>query len=68
MYSIIRGTNRLDCISYGAPIQGQTALQTGFLVAFTQLIPEHQVQVFGKLRMRVKVSIRARCDFVRGVG
>ncbi|KAJ9122452.1 hypothetical protein QFC22_001877 [Naganishia vaughanmartiniae] len=39
---------------YGPPIQGQTALQTGFLVAFTQLIPEHQVQIFGKLRIRVK--------------
>ena len=32
------------------------ALQTGILVAFTQLIPEHQVQVFGVLKVRVKVS------------
>ncbi|KAG8932015.1 hypothetical protein FRC02_001768 [Tulasnella sp. 418] len=30
------------------------ALQTGILVAFTQLIPEHQVQVFGVLKVRVK--------------
>lgn len=34
---------------------GLSALQVGFLVAFTQLIPEHQVQVFGGLfHMRVK--------------
>ena len=32
------------------------ALQTGVLVAFTQMIPEHQVQLFGVLKMRVKVS------------
>lgn len=31
------------------------ALQTGILVAFTQLIPEHQVQVFGVVKVRVKV-------------
>lgn len=32
-------------------------LQVGFLVAFTQLIPEHQVQIFGGLlKVRVKVS------------
>ena len=31
------------------------ALQTAFLVAFTQLIPEHQVQIFGGLlKLRVK--------------
>ncbi len=37
---------------------GLQALQVGFLVAFTQLIPEHQVQVFGGLiKARVKVSI-----------
>lgn len=34
------------------------ALQTGVLVAFTQLIPEHQVQLFGVLKMRVKVNRR----------
>jgi len=39
---------------YGSPYRGLTALQTGFLVAFTQLIPEHQVQLFGALKMRVK--------------
>lgn len=31
------------------------ALQTGILVAFTQLTPEHQVQVFGIVKVRVKV-------------
>lgn len=31
------------------------ALQIGMLVAFTQLIPEHQVQLFGVLKARVKV-------------
>jgi hypothetical protein len=41
--------------SYGMSYHGLSALQVGFLVAFTQLIPEHQVQVFGGLfHMRVK--------------
>ena len=34
---------------------GQMSLQIAILVAFTQLIPEHQVQVFGVLKARVKV-------------
>ncbi len=34
---------------------GQMSLQIALLVAFTQLIPEHQVQVMGVLRARVKV-------------
>jgi hypothetical protein len=34
---------------------GQMALQVALLVAFTQLIPEHQVQIFGILKARVKV-------------
>jgi hypothetical protein len=33
------------------------ALHAGFLVAFTQLIPEHQVQLFGVIKVRVKVSL-----------
>jgi hypothetical protein len=41
---------------YGLPYHGQSGLQTGFLVAFTQLIPEHQIQVFGVVKMRVKVG------------
>lgn len=35
---------------------GQMTLQIGILVAFTQLIPEHQVQVFGFIKARVKVG------------
>jgi hypothetical protein len=34
---------------------GQMALQIALLVAFTQLIPEHQVQVMGFIKARVKV-------------
>lgn len=36
---------------------GQMALQISLLVAFTQLIPEHQVQVLGVIKARVKVWI-----------
>jgi hypothetical protein len=32
------------------------SLQIAILVAFTQLIPEHQVQLMGFFRVRVKVS------------
>ncbi|KAI0803331.1 eukaryotic integral membrane protein-domain-containing protein [Irpex lacteus] len=39
---------------YGMWYHGQMALQIGVLVAFTQLIPEHQVQLFGVLKARVK--------------
>ncbi|MBW0485187.1 hypothetical protein O181_024902 [Austropuccinia psidii MF-1] len=39
---------------YGMSYRGLMALQTGFLVAFTQLIPEHQVQLFGLIKIRVK--------------
>ena len=41
----------------GEPVRGSTALLTGYLVAYTQLIPEHQVQIFGRLKIRVKVSL-----------
>lgn len=45
----------LNLNSYGPTIHGLSALQCGFLVAFTQLIPEHQVQLFsGALKARVK--------------
>ena len=36
---------------------GQMALQISLLVAFTQLIPEHQIQVLGVIKARVKVWI-----------
>lgn len=39
---------------YGMVYRGQSALQVGVLVAFTQIIPEHQVQLFGILKIRVK--------------
>lgn len=41
--------------SYGMRYHGQMALQIALLVAFTQLIPEHQVQFFGVIKARVKV-------------
>lgn len=40
---------------------GQMALQVAILVAFTQLIPEHQVQLFGVLKARVKVFFLRLC-------
>lgn len=33
------------------------ALQIAVLVAFTQVIPEHQVQIFGVFKARVKVRL-----------
>lgn len=42
---------------YGMHYHGQMALQISLLVAFTQLIPEHQVQVLGVIKARVKVWI-----------
>lgn len=53
---------------FGQSYHGMMALQTGFLVAFTQLIPEHQVQLFGGLaKLRVKVicpSLYTCCLFM----
>lgn len=45
-----------DRCRYGLPYHGMSGLQVGFLVAFTQLIPEHQVQLLGKIKLRVKVG------------
>ncbi|EEB91991.1 hypothetical protein MPER_09562 [Moniliophthora perniciosa FA553] len=39
---------------YSMRYYGQMSLQMGVLVAFTQLIPEHQVQVLGVIKARVK--------------
>lgn len=50
-------TNRVPIPRYGQWYHGQMALQIGVLVAFTQLIPEHQVQLFGVLKTRVKVCV-----------
>lgn len=48
---------------YGMQYHGQMALFTGILVAFTQIIPEHQVQIFGFLRARVKVMLPLSIQF-----
>lgn len=45
-----------DIPSNGIPYHGLTGLQSGILVAFTQIIPEHQIQLFGIIKARVKVS------------
>jgi hypothetical protein len=47
-------TRDADLFLYGMQYHGQMALLTGILVAFTQLMPEHQVQIFGLFRVRVK--------------
>ncbi|KAI0045222.1 DUF1751-domain-containing protein [Auriscalpium vulgare] len=52
-----------DLFLYGMHYHGQMALQIGILVAFTQLIPEHQVQLFGVLRARVKTLPMAYVTF-----
>lgn len=45
------------CYRHGPPYHGLSGLQIGFLVAFTQLIPEHQLQFLGALRIKVKVRL-----------
>ncbi|PPQ67143.1 hypothetical protein CVT25_005744 [Psilocybe cyanescens] len=47
-------TRNADLFLYGMQYRGQMALQITLLVAFTQLIPEHQVQLFGVIKARVK--------------
>nr|AAS46739.1 hypothetical protein PDUPA2 [Pleurotus djamor] len=47
-------TRNADMFLYGMQYRGQMSLQIGIMVAFTQLIPEHQVQVMGVLKTRVK--------------
>ncbi|KAH9858013.1 DUF1751-domain-containing protein [Lenzites betulinus] len=50
-------------ILYEQAYHGQMALQIGVLVAFTQIIPEHQVQLFGVLKARVKTLPMAYVTF-----
>ena len=38
---------------------GQMSLLVAVLVAFTQVIPEHQVQIMGVIKTRVKVFQRS---------
>lgn len=45
---------RSELFLYGMQYRGQMALQIAVAVAFTQLIPEHQIQLFGIYRVRVK--------------
>ncbi|KAN0060480.1 hypothetical protein ACQY0O_007811 [Thecaphora frezii] len=46
---------RAEALIYGTQYHGLEALQVAFLVAFTQLIPEHQVQILsGYIKLRVK--------------
>ncbi|KAI0639589.1 DUF1751-domain-containing protein [Trametes polyzona] len=64
------GLNWLEYMVLGYPsflyeqaYHGQMALQIGVLVAFTQIIPEHQVQLFGVLKARVKTLPMAYVTF-----
>ncbi|KZT75022.1 DUF1751-domain-containing protein [Daedalea quercina L-15889] len=54
---------RLPVFLYGQQYHGQMALQIGVLVAFRQIIPEHQVQLFGVLKARVKTLPMAYVTF-----
>ncbi|KAJ7161399.1 eukaryotic integral membrane protein-domain-containing protein [Mycena crocata] len=47
-------TRDAELFLYGMQYHGQMALQIAILVAFTQIIPEHQVQVLGVFKARVK--------------
>ncbi|KAF9486292.1 DUF1751-domain-containing protein [Pholiota conissans] len=47
-------TRNADLFLFGMRYHGQMALQIAILVAFTQLIPEHQVQILGVIKARVK--------------
>ncbi|KAF8922045.1 eukaryotic integral membrane protein [Mucidula mucida] len=47
-------TRNADMFLYGMEYHGQMSLQIAILVAFTQLIPEHQVQLMGVIKTRVK--------------
>ncbi|KAF8560032.1 DUF1751-domain-containing protein [Imleria badia] len=56
-------TRNADMFLYGMQYHGQMALFTSVLVAFTQLIPEHQVQVLGFFKVRVKTLPMAYLTF-----
>ncbi|KAG0707486.1 eukaryotic integral membrane protein-domain-containing protein [Suillus ampliporus] len=45
---------RSEFFLYGMEYHGQMALFISLLVAFTQVIPEHQVQILGFIKARVK--------------
>ncbi|KAG8903318.1 hypothetical protein FRB99_003450 [Tulasnella sp. 403] len=45
---------REEIFLYGMYYRGLMALQAGCLVAFTQIIPEHQIQLLGVFKVRIK--------------
>lgn len=47
-------TRNAELFLYGMEYHGQMALFISLLVAFTQVIPEHQVQILGFIKARVK--------------
>jgi hypothetical protein len=47
-------TRNADLFLYGMEYHGQMALFISLLVSFTQVIPEHQVQILGFIKARVK--------------
>ncbi|OJA19558.1 RVIUP03 protein [Rhizopogon vesiculosus] len=47
-------TRDTELFLYGMEYHGQMALFISLLVAFTQVIPEHQVQILGFIKVRVK--------------
>lgn len=56
MYVLAHG--RLRFSSYSQEYRGQMAIQAAVLVAYTQIIPEHQIVLFGSnLKIRVKVPV-----------
>lgn len=57
MFTLLRLILHILFERYGMQYHGQMALQTAILVAFTQVIPEHQVQILGIIKARVKVHI-----------
>jgi hypothetical protein len=56
-------TRNADLFLYGMQYYGQMSLFTSVLVAFTQLIPEHQVQILGFFKVRVKALPMAYLAF-----
>lgn len=55
--TVFQHDNNSPAGRYGMQYHGTMSLQIAILVAFTQLIPEHHVQVMGILKTRVKVNI-----------
>ncbi|TBU49924.1 eukaryotic integral membrane protein [Dichomitus squalens] len=54
---------RAPVFLYGHQYHGLMALQIGVLVGFTQIIPEHQVQIMGFIKARVKTLPMAYVTF-----